>query len=148
MEIIFKEAIDANSYIALITCSHAAKAFDYESLCKNLEQLSNFEKRTNCRVIESGLLKGIHLEDIKKAGERLVLQDGCREFFQKVIKIKEKVNVDCHILSYCWCADLIRSAFSSGKFFSLCFPCDFGEPLVKICFLIFFVLDLMLSEKK
>ncbi|CAL9191385.1 unnamed protein product [Musa hybrid cultivar] len=93
--------------------SEQAKAFDYESLCKNLEQLSNFEKRTNCRVIESGLLKGIHLEDIKKAGERLVLQDGCREFFQKVIKIKEKLNVDCHILSYCWCADLIRSAFSS-----------------------------------
>ncbi|WOL19277.1 putative aminopyrimidine aminohydrolase, mitochondrial [Canna indica] len=93
--------------------SEQAKTFDYESLCKSLEQLSDFEKRANSRVIESGLLKGLNLEDIKRAGERLILHDGCKEFFQKAINIKENFNADFHILSYCWCADLIRSAFAS-----------------------------------
>ncbi|XP_065032312.1 bifunctional TH2 protein, mitochondrial-like [Musa acuminata AAA Group] len=90
-----------------------AKIFDNESLYKSLEQFSNFEKQANSRVIESGLLKGMNLEDIKRTGECLTLQDGCKEFFQNVVKIKQKLNAEFHILSYCWCADLIRSAFSS-----------------------------------
>lgn len=90
-----------------------AKTFDYEGLYKSLGQLSEFEKRANSRVIESGVLKGMNLDDIKRAGERLILQDGCIDFFQKVVKEKENLNVDLHVLSYCWCADLIRSAFSS-----------------------------------
>ncbi|CAL9194643.1 bifunctional TH2 protein, mitochondrial isoform X1 [Musa acuminata AAA Group] len=93
--------------------SKQAETFDYESLCKNYEQLSYFEKRANSKVIESGLLKGINLEDIRRTGERLVLQDGCKEFFQKAIKMKGKLNAGFHILSYCWCADLIRSVFGS-----------------------------------
>ncbi|KAF8017886.1 hypothetical protein BT93_H2945 [Corymbia citriodora subsp. variegata] len=89
------------------------EAFDYEALAKALEQLSDFEKRANSRVIESGVLKGLNLEDIKKAGERMILQDGCTSFFKKFIK-NEMVDVNVHVLSYCWCGDLIRSAFSSG----------------------------------
>lgn len=104
-----------------IACRFPAKTFDYEGLYKSLGQLSEFEKRANSRVIESGVLKGMNLDDIKRAGERLILQDGCIDFFQKVVKEKENLNVDLHVLSYCWCADLIRSAFSSGKFL-LYFP--------------------------
>lgn len=85
----------------------------YEALCKALEQLSDFEKRANNRVIESGVLKGLNLEDIKRAGERLILQDGCTTFFQKIVK-NVNLNANVHLLSYCWCGDLIRSAFSSG----------------------------------
>lgn len=117
LEIIFKHTVFVNSYTPLITCSCAAKIFDYESLYKSLEQFSNFEKQANSRVIESGLLKGMNLEDIKRTGECLTLQDGCKEFFQNVVKIKQKLNAEFHILSYCWCADLIRSAFSSGTSF-------------------------------
>jgi len=62
------------------------------------------------------MLKGVNLDDIKRAGEHLMLHDGCKEFFQKLVKKKEMLTVDIHILSYCWCADLIRAAFSSGKF--------------------------------
>ncbi|XP_010262460.1 PREDICTED: probable aminopyrimidine aminohydrolase, mitochondrial [Nelumbo nucifera] len=87
--------------------------FDYEGLCKALEQLLDFEKRANARVVESGVLKGLNVEDIKRAGERLILQDGCTRFFQKIVK-NEGINGNVHILSYCWCGDLIRSAFSSG----------------------------------
>ncbi|CAI0448976.1 unnamed protein product [Linum tenue] len=87
--------------------------FNYEALCKALEQLSDFERRANTRVIESGVLKGLYLEDIKRAGERLILQDGCSNFFQK-INGNDKLNSTVHVLSYCWCGDLIRSAFSSG----------------------------------
>ncbi|KAK8712785.1 hypothetical protein V6N13_148013 [Hibiscus sabdariffa] len=87
--------------------------FNYETLHKALEQLSDFEKRANSRVIESGVLKGLNLEDIKRAGERLILQDGCISFFKKITQNK-RLNADINVLSYCWCGDLIRAAFSSG----------------------------------
>lgn len=93
--------------------SEKVEEFDYEGLCKALGQLSDFEKRANSRVIESGVLKGLNLDDIKRAGERLILQDGCASFFQNIVK-NESLIADVHILSYCWCGDLIRSAFSSG----------------------------------
>lgn len=96
----------------LTFCCFAVE-FNYEHLHNSLEQLSNFEKRANNRVIESGVLKGLNLEDIKKAGERLILHDGCNAFFQNVFK-NENLNANVHVLSYCWCGDLIRSAFSSG----------------------------------
>ncbi|RVW61055.1 Bifunctional TH2 protein, mitochondrial [Vitis vinifera] len=95
--------------------SEKVEEFDYEGLCKALGQLSDFEKRANSRVIESGVLKGLNLDDIKRAGERLILQDGCASFFQNIVK-NESLIADVHILSYCWCGDLIRSAFSSGMF--------------------------------
>ncbi|XP_058002644.1 bifunctional TH2 protein, mitochondrial isoform X3 [Hevea brasiliensis] len=92
--------------------------FNYEVLCKALEQLSDFERKANARVVESGVLKGLNLEDIKRAGERLILQDGCTSFFQKIVK-NENLNANIHVVSNCRCADLIRSAFSSEIFFSL-----------------------------
>ncbi|XVF42373.1 hypothetical protein PTKIN_Ptkin01aG0356900 [Pterospermum kingtungense] len=86
--------------------------FNYEALHKALEQLSDFEIRANSRVIESGVLKGLNLEDIKRAGERLILQDGCINFFQKIAK-NGNLNANIHVVSYCWCGDLIRAALSS-----------------------------------
>ncbi|BAT94948.1 hypothetical protein VIGAN_08160000 [Vigna angularis var. angularis] len=87
--------------------------FDYKELSVALEQLSKFENTANNRVIESGVLKGISIEDIKRAGERLILQDGCTNFFHSIVK-NENLNANVHVLSYCWCVDLIRSAFSSA----------------------------------
>ncbi|KAK9919394.1 hypothetical protein M0R45_027988 [Rubus argutus] len=87
--------------------------FVYNNLHKALGQLSEFEKNANNRVIESGVLKGLNIEDIKRAGERLILQDGCIDFFKKIVK-SANLNANVHVLSYCWCGDLIRSAFSSG----------------------------------
>ncbi|XP_028790359.1 bifunctional TH2 protein, mitochondrial-like [Neltuma alba] len=87
--------------------------FDFQKLSVALEQLSKFEKKANDRVIESGVLKGLNLEDIKRAGERLILQDGCINFFQRVVK-NENLNANVHILSYCWCDELIKSAFLSA----------------------------------
>ncbi|KAF7805220.1 bifunctional TH2 protein, mitochondrial [Senna tora] len=86
--------------------------FDHKELCVALEQLAEFEKSVNHRVVESGVLKGLNLEDIKHAGEHMIFQDGCTNFFQKCVK-NENLNVIVHVLSYCWCGDLIRSAFSS-----------------------------------
>ncbi|KAK4855561.1 hypothetical protein QYF36_008521 [Acer negundo] len=99
--------------IESILPSKEVKEFNYEALHKALQQLLDFEKRANSRVIESGVLKGISLEDIKRAGERLILQDGCTSFFQKIVK-NENLNANVHVLSYCWCGDLIRASFSSG----------------------------------
>ncbi|KAK0583258.1 hypothetical protein LWI29_035256 [Acer saccharum] len=98
--------------IKSIMPSEAGK-FDYGSLCEALKQLADFEKTANSRVVHSGVLKGLNLEDIKRTGEHLILQDGCRGFFQKTVR-SENFNTDVHVLSYCWCGDIIRSAFSSG----------------------------------
>lgn len=89
------------------------KEFDFSLLYQSLQQLAEFEKRANSRVVESGMLKGVNLDDIKRAGEHLKLHDGCKDFFQKVVKKNEKLAIDLHVLSYCWCADLIRSSFLS-----------------------------------
>ncbi|CAM8979717.1 unnamed protein product [Rhodiola kirilowii] len=89
-----------------------ADKFNYEGLREGLEKLSDFERKANARVIESGVLKGLNVEDIKRAGERMILHDGCASFFEKIIK-NDSVNSDVHVLSYCWCGDLIRAAFSA-----------------------------------
>ncbi|XP_044503704.1 bifunctional TH2 protein, mitochondrial-like [Mangifera indica] len=99
--------------IDCIMPSEAVGKFDYEGLCEALKQLAEFERKANSRVVESGVLKGINLEDIKRTGQLLTLQDGCRGFFQKIVK-SENYKTNVHVLSYCWCGDLIRSAFSSG----------------------------------
>ncbi|XP_031283834.1 bifunctional TH2 protein, mitochondrial-like isoform X2 [Pistacia vera] len=99
--------------IESIVPSMKVEQFNYEALYNALEQLSDFEKRANSRVSESGVLKGVNLEDIKRAGERRILQDGCTTFFQKIVK-NENLNANVHVLSYCWCGDLIRAAFSAG----------------------------------
>ncbi|PKA48436.1 thiaminase (transcriptional activator TenA) [Apostasia shenzhenica] len=90
-----------------------AKSFNLEALYKRLEQLSEFEKRANSRVVQSGVLKGMNIDDIKRAGEHLNLQEGCAGFFQNIVREKGRLNLNLHVLSYCWCADLIRSSFSS-----------------------------------
>ncbi|RAL43691.1 hypothetical protein DM860_014192 [Cuscuta australis] len=105
---------DYEQCIESMLVSEKAEKFNYEALRKALEKLSEFEKVENQRVIDSGVLKGLNLEDIKRAGERLMLQDGCINFFQTLLLRKKNLNADVHVLSYCWCGDLIRSTFSSG----------------------------------
>ena len=106
--------------------------FDYEGLHKALEQVAEFEKRANRRVVESGVLKGLYLEDIKRAGQRLILQDGCTGFFQKILK-NDTLDTDVHVLSYCWCGDLIRSAFSSGMIFKYIYIYNFHYVEISLC---------------
>ncbi|XP_021893778.1 bifunctional TH2 protein, mitochondrial-like [Carica papaya] len=101
------------SCIESVVSGETVAEFNYESLHKALEQLADFEKNANLRVVQSGVLKGLCMEDIRRAGQSLVLQDGCRGFFEKIVK-SENFVTDVHVLSYCWCGDLIRSAFSSG----------------------------------
>ena len=64
-------------------------------------------------MTQSGVLKGLNSDDIKQVGQGLILQDGCTGFFQKILK-NNNLKADVHGLSYCWCGDFIRSAFSSG----------------------------------
>lgn len=101
-----------NSIFTLFPVLSVAE-FEYEGLCEALKQLAYFEKNENSRVVQSGVLKGLNLEDIKRASQHLIFQDGCRRFFQNTIK-STNFKTDVHVLSYCWCGDLIRSAFASG----------------------------------
>lgn len=95
------------------------EGLDHEGLCKAMEHISDIEKRAISRVVHSNVLKGLNLADIRRAGQQLTLQDGCKRFFQHVMESKDSV-MDIHVLSYCWCGDLIRSAFSSGTIFTIC----------------------------
>ncbi|KAJ0742403.1 putative thiaminase-2/PQQC, heme oxygenase-like, multi-helical, HAD superfamily [Helianthus annuus] len=100
-----------------IMLSEKVAEFDFESLCNALAQLSDIENAANLRVDNSGVLKGLHMDDdIKWAAEHLIFQDGCLEFFREIEK-RENVAIDAHILSYCWSGDLIRSAFNSDSRF-------------------------------
>eukprot|EP01018_Ginkgo_biloba_P019368 Gb_05453 [translate_table: standard] len=94
--------------------SEEVGTFDYEGLCRSLEQLSQFEAESNSKVVESAVLQGLNIEDVKKAGERLVLQDGCANFFQQILSQKDNSNVEMHIVSVCWSGDIIRASFSSS----------------------------------
>lgn len=104
--------------IESILTREKAVGLDIDGLRNALEQLSEFEKRANVRVIESGVLKGISLDDIKRAGEHMILQDGCINLLQKVLA-NDGLNASVHVLSYCWCSDLMRAAFSPGGLDSL-----------------------------
>lgn len=104
--------------------------FDYEGLHKALEQVADFEKSANTRVINSEVLRGLYLDDLKRAGQRLILQEGCREFFQNIVK-NDTLKTEVHVLSYCWCGDLIRSAFSSGIIFK--HTCRFYCVEISLC---------------
>ncbi|MBA0732797.1 hypothetical protein Gogos_016863 [Gossypium gossypioides] len=99
--------------VGSITTTETAETFSYEGLCEALGQFAHFEKAANSRVVQSGVLKGLNQEDIKRAGQRLILQDGCKGFIQKIMK-NENLTAAIHVLSYCWCGDLIRSALSSA----------------------------------
>ncbi|KAL1559630.1 bifunctional TH2 protein, mitochondrial-like isoform X1 [Salvia divinorum] len=99
---------------ACLNASSQGTGLDYEGLCKALEQISEVEKRATSRVVHSNVLKGLNLADIKRAGEHLAFQDGCKRFFQDLVECKKRA-MDVHVLSYCWCGDLIKSAFSSGE---------------------------------
>nr|CAB3483852.1 unnamed protein product [Digitaria exilis] len=44
-----------------------SKSLDYDQLYKGLEVLAEFEKLANSRVVDSGVLGGMNLEDIRKA---------------------------------------------------------------------------------
>ena len=96
-----------------IVPSETVDKFNYEALCKTLEQLSDFEENDNSRVTQSGVLKGLNPKIIKGVGQRLILQNGCIGFFQMILK-NDNSEADVHALSYCWCGDFIRSAFSSS----------------------------------
>lgn len=69
--------------------------------------------RANERVAELRLLQGLSLDYIELAASIIILQKGCREFFQKIAKNKTP-SIDIHVISYCWCGDLIRSVLSPG----------------------------------
>eukprot|EP00252_Welwitschia_mirabilis_P022001 TRINITY_DN5814_c0_g2_i4.p1 TRINITY_DN5814_c0_g2~~TRINITY_DN5814_c0_g2_i4.p1 ORF type:complete len:562 (+),score=103.55 TRINITY_DN5814_c0_g2_i4:660-2345(+) len=88
--------------------------FNYKGLLGCLEQISQFEVEANSKVVESGVLRGIDINGIKKAGERLVLQDGCANLFKQIQTRTDRANLDMHIISVCWSGDIIRAAFSAN----------------------------------
>ncbi|KAB2611186.1 hypothetical protein D8674_019218 [Pyrus ussuriensis x Pyrus communis] len=77
---------------------------EVDSECGEAKKLSYLYGQYHCSSFWDG---------VQRVGERLILQDGCINFFQKIVK-SENLNANVHVLSYCWCGDLIRSAFSPG----------------------------------
>ncbi|KAK8943057.1 hypothetical protein KSP39_PZI009672 [Platanthera zijinensis] len=61
--------------------TEVASAFVLDDIYERLQQLSDFEKKANSRVIQSGVLKGMNVDDIKCVGKLLKLHDDCSDFF-------------------------------------------------------------------
>ncbi|PON44384.1 heme oxygenase [Parasponia andersonii] len=112
LDAISKQYVDGYEHcVESITIGVPGEVFDCDGLCKALEKVAEFEKQANARVEESGVFKGLTLHGIKHAGQSILLHNGCREFFQKIKN--EHTGIDAHVISYSWCGELIRSAFSS-----------------------------------
>eukprot|EP00252_Welwitschia_mirabilis_P021998 TRINITY_DN5814_c0_g1_i2.p1 TRINITY_DN5814_c0_g1~~TRINITY_DN5814_c0_g1_i2.p1 ORF type:complete len:297 (+),score=55.56 TRINITY_DN5814_c0_g1_i2:489-1379(+) len=88
--------------------------FNYEGLLGCLQHVSQFEVDANSKVIELGVLRGINIDGIKKAGERLILRDGCANLFRQIPMKMDQINMDVHIISVCWSGDMIRACFSAN----------------------------------
>ncbi|KAG8368477.1 hypothetical protein BUALT_Bualt15G0049500 [Buddleja alternifolia] len=99
--------------IESILVGDKVEKFDYEGLRKAIQHISDFEKKSDMRATGFEVLKGLSVEDIQRAGESMVFQDGCMDFFHSFIQ-NENLNTNIHVISYCWSGDLIKSAFSSG----------------------------------
>lgn len=67
-------------------------------------------------IIDSGLLAGVNIEDIKRGASEMEFKDGCTKFFKSILETPDIQSVGIHIVSCCWCADVLRTAFSKGVF--------------------------------
>lgn len=88
------------------------KEYDHAGLHHALELVLEAEEKASETMENSGLLRGLTLERVKFVGKHIVLQDGCRSFFRKIMENKCP-NMDVLVISDCLCSELIRSAFSS-----------------------------------
>ncbi|RZC58902.1 hypothetical protein C5167_006201 [Papaver somniferum] len=71
-----------------------ADSFDYYGgLYSAFEKLSSPKGKAVSRIFESGVLKGISLEDIKQAGKCMELHNGCLNFFEKVNNLDVSATV-------------------------------------------------------
>ncbi|KAI3871915.1 hypothetical protein MKX03_012948 [Papaver bracteatum] len=95
-----------------IMLAEKALSFNYHRLHSALVELSSSEEQVISRIFDSGVLKGISLEDIKQAGKYMILQNGCMNFFKKVNKLDASVNI-----MSCWSEELTRSSLSGTKSF-------------------------------
>ena len=94
--------------------SYAGGVFNYDGLTQAVEKVAELVKEADAMVVKSGCLKGISLDQIRQAGQRLNLHKHCREFFQKIVKLRNGEIGGVHVISYCWSGELIRSALSTG----------------------------------
>ncbi|KAI3925706.1 hypothetical protein MKX01_003265 [Papaver californicum] len=104
-----RSALEYDNCIKKIMLSAKALSFNYQGLYSALEELSSSEEQAVSRIFDSGVLKGISLEDIKQAGKSMMLQNGCMNFFEKLNNLDASVNV-----MSCWSEDLTRSALGGG----------------------------------
>jgi len=101
-------------YLGKILPPEQVATFDYESIYKSLELLSQFEIEANSKLVESAVLQDLNIDDINNAREHIAFQDGCIDFFEHILRKLDNSNVDMHILSVCSSEDIIRAAFLSS----------------------------------
>ncbi|RZC58945.1 hypothetical protein C5167_006250 [Papaver somniferum] len=65
-----------DNFIEKIMLGEKAVSFDYEGLYSAFEKLSSPDGKVVSRIFDSGVLKGISLEDIKQAGKCMELHNG------------------------------------------------------------------------
>ncbi|KAL5562013.1 hypothetical protein UlMin_031760 [Ulmus minor] len=93
--------------------NEAGGVFNYEGITKALKEIGEFDKEATAKVEEFGLFKDLTLDNIRRIGQHLAVRNGCHSFLENIV---ENPRTDVHVLSYSWCDDLVKAAFSSGGF--------------------------------
>ena len=102
-------------FMLLTICAGNSQGhYDEIGLRSFLETLSQFEIDSNSELIRKGALKGLDMEDVRRTGGEIPLQEGCSYFFKEISKYS---NVKVHILSVCWSKALIEGALLKGMYF-------------------------------
>ncbi|KAI3961751.1 hypothetical protein MKW92_015821 [Papaver armeniacum] len=96
-ELLYQQStFEYGNCIKKIVFGEKALCFNYDilqSLHSALVELSSSEGQAVSRIFDSGVLKGISLEDIKQGGKHMILKNGCMNFFKKVNKLDVSVNI-------------------------------------------------------
>lgn len=110
----------SDQYTTILTLpeytENSHRCYDHDGLRSFLERLSRFEIQSNFEVIKKGVFKGLDMEEVRKAGGEMSLQEGCSNFFRQVSMLS---NVKTHIISVCWSKAYIEGALSKGGIHSV-----------------------------
>ncbi|CAM6124450.1 unnamed protein product [Calypogeia fissa] len=92
--------------------AHQERGYNAGNARKILEALAEFEITANKRVVDSKVLSGLSIEDVRQAGGSIPLREGCLDLLKRISG--DTLAIDFHILSVCWSQSIIEGSFSGN----------------------------------
>lgn len=86
-------------------------AIDQQQATAFVDALTQFDRRMNQVVVDSGILKGIPQGRLKAAGEQIGLQAGCLT----VLTRAQQAGVPTHVVSVNYSSEMVKAALQRGS---------------------------------